>query len=80
MKNKVLGVCRVSTDRQEIESQINELREFIIKEGYADDDIIWVVGDGCSAIKEDEKFRYNIKLIHDHIQSGHIEKMKGCKF
>lgn len=75
MKNKVLGVCRVSTDRQEIESQINELREFIIKEGYTDDDIIWVVGDGCSAIKEDDKFRYNIKMIHDHIQSGHIEKM-----
>ena len=69
---KVVAICRVSTDRQEIEAQKNELLSFILNDGVKEEDIIWVTGEGVSAIKEDDRFRANIQTVKEHIASGTI--------
>ena len=37
---KVVAICRVSTDRQEIEAQKNELLSFILNDGVKEEDMI----------------------------------------
>lgn len=70
---KIVAICRVSTTKQEIQSQIDELKSFILKDGVVEDDIIWVTGVGVSAVKEDDKFKANIEKVLSYIKNGNID-------
>lgn len=65
---KIVAICRVSTTKQEIQSQIDELKSFILNDGVVEDDIIWVTGVGVSAVKEDDKFKANIENVLTYIK------------
>lgn len=70
---KIVAICRVSTTKQEIQSQIDELKSFILKDGVVEDDIIWVTGIGVSAVKEDDKFKANIEKVLSYIKNGDVD-------
>lgn len=60
---KAIVIIRTSTDRQEVESQKKEVIELAIQDGFSEDNII-VIGDkGTSAIKEDTRFKENLKQL-----------------
>jgi DNA invertase Pin-like site-specific DNA recombinase len=42
---KVIVIVRTSTVKQEIDSQLNEILEYVISEGYSPDEIV-VIADG----------------------------------
>lgn len=67
---KTIAICRVSTNKQEIESQIKELKTFILADGVKEKDITWVTGRGVSAVKEDDRFKQNIQEVNRLIESG----------
>lgn len=59
---KILGLVRASTERQEIESQKQEVKDFILSKGYKSDEIEWLEVQGASARKEDERY---LQMIQD---------------
>ncbi len=73
---KVIAICRVSTTRQEIESQKAELKSFILSDGIKEENIAWITGEGVSAVKEDDKFKANIEQVKRLIKSGEY----GCVY
>ena len=62
MANKILAVIRTSTIRQEIESQKKDIIEFCLSKGFSEDDIVFVVGFGASARKQNEKY---LKMLEE---------------
>ena len=69
---KALGIVRVSTQLQEMQSQKEELITFIKSDGWKDEDIIIIEGKGASAIKLDDLYLYNINLAKEYIASGEV--------
>lgn len=69
---KVICVYRTSTDRQEIESQIQEVVNMAKKDGYTDEDIISIGCKGASAIKLDKNYLAQIQQIYDTIRDEDI--------
>lgn len=69
---KIIALVRTSTDRQEVESQITEVKNYILRDGYTDENIIVVGGSGASAIKIDEAYRANINKVYNLIDEGDI--------
>ena len=63
---KAIAVLRVSTDRQEIEDQRDELYSFIKANGYSE--IIPIEAVGASAIKMDDRYLYMVQSIKKAIQ------------
>lgn len=59
---KILGLVRASSERQEVESQKQEVKDFILSKGYKSDEIEWYVVKGASARKEDERY---LQMIQD---------------
>ena len=53
---RILGILRVSTEEQEIESQKLELGTFIKSKGYAEDEIEWLEAKGASARSLNNKY------------------------
>ena len=70
---KVLGIVRISTVKQELEAQRAELVEFIKSDGYTDDDIKLIEGEGASAIKLDDYYLANMEKVKEYIEMGGIE-------
>ena len=69
---KIIALVRTSTDKQEVESQITEVKNYILCDGYTDENIIVVGGSGASAIKIDEAYRKNINTVYNLIDEGNI--------
>lgn len=68
-----IAIIRTSTNRQEVESQKEELMQFIIRDGV-DPNEVEVIGEaGASAIKLDEKYRRNMDKVYDLISTGTIK-------
>lgn len=53
---KILAILRVSTDKQEIESQKLELGTFIKSKGFSEDEIEWLEAKGASARSLNDKY------------------------
>ena len=69
---KVIALIRTSTIKQEVESQNDELIEYIKRDGISQDDIIIVGDKGASARKQDEAYLKNLQTVYDHIEDGNI--------
>ena len=69
---KIIALVRTSTDKQEVESQITEVKNYILRDGYTDENIIVVGGSGASAIKIDEAYKKNINTVYNLIDEGNI--------
>ena len=68
-----IAIIRASTERQDIETQKDELLDFIKKDGV-DLDKVTVIGEaGASAIKQDERYRKNIELVYSTIESNPVK-------
>lgn len=70
---KVIGIVRISSLKQEMIEQKKELLEFIKHDGYTDDEIKIIEGEGASAIKMDELFMANAEKVRELINKGGIE-------
>lgn len=68
----VILLIRTSTERQEIETQLAELKEFAYSFGYTDNDFIVVGQAGASAIKLDEQYMENINKVYTLIDNRDI--------
>ena len=69
----IIAIIRTSTERQEIESQRNELLSFIKNDGI-DESRVYVIGEaGASAIKLDEEYRRNLEKAYTLINNGGIK-------
>lgn len=67
---KVIVIVRTSTVRQEIDSQLNEIVNYVISEGYSADEIEIIGEAGTSAIKLDERYLENINKVYATINSN----------
>lgn len=70
---KVIAFQRVSTESQEIEEQAKQLKDYIIKDGYSEENIITIEGFGASAIKEDDDYKMCIQQIYELLKTGNIK-------
>lgn len=70
---KALGIIRISTVRQEMEAQKVELVDFIKRDGFIDDDIIIIEGEGASAIKLDDYYIANMEKVKALVEKGGIK-------
>lgn len=66
---RILAILRVSTDKQEIESQKLELGTFIKSKGYAEDEIEWLEAKGASARSLNNKYLVFLEDIKRIIKS-----------
>ena len=65
MEQKAILWCRVSTEKQEVESQKNDLKRLAIQDGYKEENLIPIEAWGASAVKEDELYKLELeKLIN----------------
>ena len=72
MEKKVIALIRTSTKTQEVESQKDELLQYIYNDGIAPNNIIVVGGEGASAIKVDDQYKKNIAKVYGLIDGGNI--------
>ena len=64
---KILAVIRTSTERQETESQKQELTNFIKTKGFQESEIEFIEVAGASAVKLNAKYRQMLQSIKDRI-------------
>ena len=63
---KVLCVLRVSTEKQELDSQKESMKVFLCNQGFNEEEIEWLEYQGASAVKRSDKYKEmidNIKTI-----------------
>lgn len=66
---KAIVLLRVSTDRQEIETQRKDLIELTRHDGYKERDLIFIEGIGASAIKLNAEYLREIEQLYKTIES-----------
>lgn len=69
----VIAIIRTSTHRQEVESQKEELLNYIARDGVNLDEVEVIGEAGASAIKLDEKYRRNMEKVYSLIAAGGIK-------
>lgn len=69
---KVIIFCRVSTDSQEVESQLKETKEYAISLGYNEKDFIYISSVGASAASCNALYKQTIQQLENYILSGEI--------
>lgn len=70
--SKVIIFCRVSTDKQEVESQLKETKEYAISLGYNEKDFLYISSVGASAASCNALYKQTIQQLTDFILSGEI--------
>lgn len=70
---KVIAIIRTSTVAQEIESQRNEVINWILKDGYDESDIMVIGKQGASAIKLDDAYIMNLNALYKAISEEPIQ-------
>ena len=71
-QKQVIALIRTSTTKQEVESQKQELIEYILNDGVNAENIIVVGHEGASAIKVDEAYQKNMQAVYNLIDGGNI--------
>lgn len=66
---KAILLVRVSTTKQEIDTQKKELIEYALSDGYKKDDIIIIEGVGASAIKMNDLYLAEIENLYQTIEN-----------
>lgn len=66
---KAIIMVRVSTDRQEVETQKTDLQELAKIDGFETNQLIYIEGVGASAIKLNEKYLQEIEELKETILS-----------
>lgn len=69
---KQIIFCRCSTDSQEVESQLQETKQYAISLGYSESDFIYISSVGASAVKLNELYLQSIQQLKTYIISGEI--------
>lgn len=75
MKYKAIIWLRVSTKRQDLTKQKEELTNFAKSEGYSEKDLIYIEGLGASAIKMDELYQDIITELEAKLDSEPVNKV-----
>ena len=66
---KAIVLLRVSTDRQEIETQRKDLKKLARQDGYSESDLIFIEGIGASAIKLNAEYLREINELYNTIEN-----------
>lgn len=66
---KAIVLLRVSTDRQEIETQRKDLKKLARQDGYSESDLIFIEGIGASAIKLNAEYLREINELYRTIEN-----------
>ncbi len=66
---KILAIIRVSTERQETESQRAEVKDFCISKGFRAKDIVYIESSGASARKLNKKYLAMLENIKNTISA-----------
>ena len=66
---KAIAIIRTSTDRQEIESQKEQVLQMCYNDGLKEDEVIVIGEQGASAIKLDEAYLKNMNQIYELIST-----------
>lgn len=69
-KGKILVFLRVSTEAQELDTQRNEMRDFVTSMGYSD--VVYVEGKGASAIKINDEYISMYEEVKSYIDRKEI--------
>ena len=69
---KQIIFCRCSTDKQEVESQLLETKQYAISLGYNEKDFIYISSVGASAVKLNELYMQTLQQLKNYILSGEI--------
>lgn len=69
---KQIIFCRCSTDSQEVESQLQETKQYAISLGYSENNFIYISSVGASAVKLNELYLQSIQQLKTYITSGEI--------
>lgn len=72
MAKKIIALIRTSTVAQEVESQKQEVIDFIKRDGISEENIIVVGHAGASAIKVDDAYKRNLESVYKLIDGGNI--------
>lgn len=75
---KVLAILRASTIRQEIESQKEEVRDFLLSKGFAENEIDYIEAKGASARKANQEYIDFINEIKSRILNNPNIRTVGC--
>ncbi len=67
---KALIWVRVSTDKQEIETQRKELKKASLEDGYTEDQLQYFGAKGASAIKKNETYERELKNLENEIDNN----------
>lgn len=74
MSNKIIGLIRASSDRQDTESQKNELQRFLLQKNFKEEDIIWIEAH-ASATKINEDYNRLIADVKEKCLSENISNI-----
>ena len=69
---QIILLIRVSTTRQEIETQRKELIELATSDGWKNEDLIFVEGVGASAIKFNKLYEKQLDELYDTLDNNDI--------
>ena len=67
MSNKAIIWYRVSTNKQEVESQKQDLITLAASEGFKEDELAFIGTVGASAVKEDKNYKEDLQKLKDLI-------------
>ena len=69
---KAIIWLRVSTNKQELDSQKHDLVELAKLEGYSESQLIYIEGLGASAIKQDDLYKEIVDQLYSKLDSEPI--------
>lgn len=72
---KCILLVRVSTIKQEVETQKKELKKLALSDGYTEEDILIIEGVGSSAIKLNSIYEQQMKELYNTIEEGNISSV-----
>ena len=72
MDKKAIIWLRVSTNKQELDSQKHDLVELAKLEGYQESQLIYIEGLGASAIKQDDLYKEIVDQLYSKLDSEPI--------
>lgn len=67
-KGKAVIWLRVSTKKQELESQRKDLEEIALRDGYKKSQLLYIEGLGASAVKQDEVYQELVGSLYEALE------------
>ena len=72
---KIVALLRVSTNKQDLESQKMDLLKYLIKEGYKEDEIEWIEAKGASAVKASASYLQMLENVKESLINNNIKTL-----